>query len=231
MWFIANLTLIYTIDHRCALLWTATMIARVHFVIRAYCESFEYGLFMPSLSRVCVTVLRVWYPVWYETTAGDSRSAELSSGFYKKFSQVDKSAFTIKWSQYSRPRQTLRLGNYLWFVPLSYAFCVIRNFQLLPARFLITMLKKGFSSLAVNLPQRTRPLLRQVRQEILQTAVLSRGVLSKLDSDDTPWQKEEERKKGRKRNTLFFVSNVYYSCFSSELIVHRLRIFCTEKIL
>lgn len=71
------------------------------------------------------------------------------------------------------------------------------TFAQLPARFLITVLKTRFSSLAVNLPHKTRLLPRQVTQDMLQTAALNRDLLSKWDVDDTPWGKKKGRKETR----------------------------------
>lgn len=64
--------------------------------------------------------------------------------------------------------------------------CLGIVFVQVPARFLITILRTRFSSLAVNLPHSTRLLPRQVTQDMPQTAALNRDLLSKWDVDDTP---------------------------------------------
>ena len=55
-----------------------------------------------------------------------------------------------------------------------------------PARFRMMMVNTRFSSLAVNLPQRTSTLPMQVTHEITQTAARNKVLSSKWDNDDTP---------------------------------------------
>lgn len=66
------------------------------------------------------------------------------------------------------------------------------------------ILKTRFSSLAVNLPHRTRLLPRQVRQDMVQTAALNRGLSSKWDIDDTPSEKEKEKERKKERDWIIF---------------------------
>lgn len=96
-------------------------------------------------------------------------------------------------------------------------------FAQLPARFLIIILKTRFSSLAVNLPQRTRLLPRQVTQDMLQTAALNRDLLSKWDVDDTPWKKKKkkERDGGKRRDTLKLFFFVFCCIWLNAKLINR----------
>lgn len=65
--------------------------------------------------------------------------------------------------------------------------------------------KARFSSLAVNLPNRTRLLPRQVTQDMLQTAALNRDLSSKSDIDDTPSEKNKEREEEKDNESSFLI--------------------------
>lgn len=163
----------------------------------------------------------------------------LAFRFLRKF-QRTKHMYHRKYNQHSEPQEMSRSKtNYFLsiFIFLCHHFLFLdfeewkknnfisssnfssKNlFAQLPARFLIIILKTRFSSLAVNLPHRTRLLPRQVTQDMLQTAALNRDLLSKWDVDDTPWRKKKERDGGKRRGTLrsFFV--FYCIWFNAELI-------------